>query len=222
MKKLPKINDYELLRGRVYRILKNKIIEGELEEGAKITEAEIANQMGVSKTPIREALRRLVIEGFITLHPNKRMTITKISPKDIKEVFQLRKVLNGLAARLVAEKITEDNIVKFNKIIQKMKSFARQNEIIKYSKCADGFHFLMMQLSGNERLEKLNNNLRDQAYRYRIKSLKEKGRIKESLKEHQKILDAFITRNPEESCRLCQEHIDNALNNILQNAYREN
>lgn len=220
--KLPRINDSGLLRERVYQILKNSIIEGNLVEGSKITEAEISKQIGVSTTPVREAIRRLVIEGLITLHPNKRMTISKILPKDIIEVYQLRGVLCSLAARLLAEKITDEDIVRFNKIISEMEVFAQMEDVIAYSKLADKFHSLMVHLSGNKRLENITGNLHEQVYRYRIKSLRVKGRIGKSLNEHKKILEALSKHDPEQSAKNCQEHINNALENILQNTIDSN
>jgi len=221
MTTLPKINDYGLLRERIYQILKTYIIEGELKEDAKITEAELSKQLGVSKTPVREALSRLVVEGLITLHPNKRMTIAKISSKDIIEVYQLRKWVCGLAATLLASKITEEDIVKFREMIREMELFVEKGKIIEYSKVADRYHRLMQHLSGNSRMENLSNNLHEQVYRYRVKSLKVKGRIEKSLSEHKKIIEAIIRNDPEQAKKFCQEHLDNALKNILRNTIDE-
>jgi len=218
MATLPKINDYGLLSERVYQILKNFIIEGDLEEGAKITEAIISKQLGVSTTPVREAIRRLVADGLITIYPNKRMAITEISVKDIKEVYQLRKVLCGLAVELLAKRITDDEIVKFNEIFKEMKIYAGKGDVIAYSKSADKFHSLISHLSGNKRLENFSNILHEQVYRYRIKSLRVKGRIEKSLNEHRNILEALSRRDPEKSFRYCQEHLENAQKNILENA----
>jgi len=217
---LPKITNNKLLRDRIYQLLKKYIIEGELQEGAKITEAEISKQIGVSKTPVREAISRLVIEGLITLHPNKRMTITKISAKDVIEVYQLRKVLCSLAAELLADKITDDEIKELNKIFEEMEIFAEKGDVVKYSKYADNFHSFMTSLSGNKRLENINKNLHEQVYIYRIKSLSVEGRMKKSLNEHKKILEALTKRDSEKAKKKCQEHINNALNNILKNAIK--
>lgn len=216
MKKISKINANKSLSEKVYQRIKTKIIKGVLKEGSKITEQEITNYIGVSKTPVREALQRLIVEGFITMNPNQRMTIKEISIKDIKELFQLRRVLDKLATRLVAEKITKKEIEKFNKIILKMNYFSDKDDILKYAKVATKFHSLMMHISGNKQLEQINNNLEEKSYRYRIKSLKVPGRIKSSLKEHKKIVEALSTGNKEQAIQLSQEHIDNVLKNILK------
>lgn len=218
MLRLYKINDHELLRDRIYNILKNKIIDGDLEEGTKITESEVANLLGVSKTPVREALKSLAENGFITIQKNKRMIIAKILLKDIKEVYQLRGVLDELGARLAAERITQEDFVKFEDIINKMEKYARKKDIKAYSNYANKFHGLIMQLSDNKHLETIINNLREKTDRYRIKSIKLEGRLKESLKEHKEILKALIEKEPKQISKLCQKHINNALSNILKNA----
>jgi DNA-binding GntR family transcriptional regulator len=215
---LPKINNYGLLSEQVYQILKNFIIEGDLDEGAKITEAVISKQLGVSTTPVREAIRRLVADGLITIYPNKKMEITKISIKDIIEVYQLRKVLFGLAVKLLAKKIKDDEIIKINEIFKEMEIYAEKGVVMEYSKSADKFHSLISHLSGNKRLENFSNILHEQVCRYRIKSLKVKGRIEKSLNEHRNILEALSKRDPEKSFRYCQKHLDNAQKNILENA----
>lgn len=217
MIKLPKINDYGLLRERAYSILKSYIIEGELKEGAKITEAEISKQLGVSTTPVREAIRMLAVEGLITINPNKRMVISQITTEDVIEVYELRKVLCGLAAKLLAEKITEQDVLKFNSIMAEMEAFAENDDFKRFSGVADQFHTLISQLSGNKRLERFSNILHDQVYRFRIKSLKVEGRMKKSLDEHKRILEALKKRNSKLSFKYCQEHLNNALENILQN-----
>lgn len=218
MTELPKISNHELLSQRIYNILKNQILEGKFKEGSKVTEAEIADQLGVSKTPVREALRNLINEGFITLFPNKGMTISITSTKDVIEVYQIRKVLCGLSVKLLAEKIKDEEIIEFNKIFKKMEFFADKEDVVEYSKLADRFHSLINHLSGNERLENFSNILHEQVCRYRIKSLKVKGRLKKSLNEHKKILKSLSEHEPEMAKKFCQEHINNALENILQNA----
>jgi DNA-binding GntR family transcriptional regulator len=216
MKKISKIDTKKSLSEKVYQRIKTKIIEGVLKEGNKITEQEITNYIGVSKTPVREALQRLIVEGFIIMNSNQRMTIKKIFIKDIEELYQLRMVLDELAVRLIAEKITKKEIEKFNKIILKMDYFADKDDILKYAENATKFHNLIMHISKNKQLQQIYNNLEEKSYRYRIKSLKVHGRIKSSLKEHKKIVEALSTGNKEQALQLSQEHINNVFKNILK------
>jgi len=217
MKGLNKINNHELLRDRIYNILKNKIIDGDLEEGSKITESEVANLMGVSKTPVREALKSLAEGGFVTVQRNKRMVIANISLRDIKEVYQIRAVLDGLGARLAAEKITHKDLAILNKILKKMEGFAKKNDIKGYSKYVNIFQDLIIKKSNNKHLETIINNLREKTARYRMKSLKIEGRLIKSFKEQEKIFKIIATKDQEQINIACQQHIQNALDNILGN-----
>lgn len=219
---LPKLHDRLLLREKVYQILKKYIIEGLLAEGSKITEAEISKQMGVSITPVREAIRKLVMEGFITLHSNKRMSISRVSAQDIIEVYQIRKALCCYALREFTESIQDEYIFKFGEIIREMELAADKNDVIKYSELADLFHSLLIKLSKNRKLESICTSLHEQVYRYRIKSLKVRSRINRSLNEHKNIYEALKKHDPELSSNFCQKHLDNALENILNNTMNNN
>ena len=110
MKNMLKIKGYDLLSKKVYSILKKEIIKGSFKPGFKMLEAKIAEQMGISRTPVREALRELAAEGFVILNPNQGVTVRKNSPECIKEILQIRSVLDGLAARLAVYFITEKEI----------------------------------------------------------------------------------------------------------------
>ena len=220
MLKLNRIKRHELLRDKIYNTLKFKIIEGDLEEGRKITESEVANLMGVSKTPAREALKSLAVNGFITIKKNKRMEIARISLKDIREVYQIRIVLDALGARLAAEKIEQKDIEKLTDIINKMEECAKKKDIKAYSNNANKFHALVMNISDNKNLEKIINSLREKTDRYRIKSIRLEGRLSDSFKEHKEILKALIEGNSKQISEKCEIHIQNALENIVRNTQK--
>jgi DNA-binding GntR family transcriptional regulator len=105
MNELFKINDYELLSKKVYRILKERIIKGNLKPGEKILEVNIAKQLGVSRTPVREALRELAAEGFFAMEPNIGMIVIDFSIEGLQEVLKIRKLLEGFATSIAAKKI---------------------------------------------------------------------------------------------------------------------
>lgn len=217
MLKLKRIKKHELLRDKIYHTLKSKIIEGDLEEGRKITESEVANLMGVSKTPAREALKSLAANGFITIKKNKRMEIARVSVKDIREVYQIRAALDILGAKLAAERIEQKDIEKLTDIINKMEEQVDKKEFKAYSNYANRFHSLIMNISDNKNLENIINSLREKTDRYRIKSIRLEGRLADSLKEHKEILKALIEGNPKQISETCKMHIENALENILKN-----
>ena len=216
MDKLFKINDYELLSKKVYRILKASIIKGSLKPGEKILEVNIAEQLGVSRTPIREALRELAAEGFVRMEPNLGMVVVDFSLEELKEVLQTRRVLEGFAASVAAEKISKEEIKKLEEITEKMGICISKNNLVTYSNLNAEFHSLILNICGNKRMMKICVNLSDSEHRFRIRSLRSNpGRLKYSLKEHQEIIEALKKKDTEQAERLSKKHIENVLENIL-------
>jgi len=216
MNELFKINDYELLSQKVYRILKERIIKGNLKPGEKILEVNIAEQLGVSRTPIREALRELAAEGFVKMIPNQGMVVSNVSIEDIKEVLQIRKLLEGFAASIAAKKINKGEIKKLEKIIEKMNISISKDDVLVYSDLNGEFHNLILKVCGNKRLIKICANLSGSDHRFRIRALRDNSeRLKYSLKEHQEIVDALKKEDSEQAARRSKKHIKNVLKNIL-------
>jgi len=224
MNKLFEINDYELLSKKVYRILKARIIKGDLTEGGKLFEVKIAEQLGVSRTPIREALKGLAAEGLVKMTPNQGVVVTNVSIEDLQEVLQVRRVLEGLATSMAAEKIHPEEIAKLEKIIKKMSMIiSKPNpDVVAYSELNAQFHNRILIACGNKRLMKICNNLSSSDHRFRIRSLRNNPeRLKYSLKEHREILEALKRRDSEQAGRLSQRHIENVLKNILKHKVEE-
>ncbi len=218
MNELFKINDYELLNQKVYRILKTRIVKGDLKPGEKLLEIKIAKQLGVSRTPVREALKQLSAEGFLKMYPNLGAVVVEFSLEDIREVLQIRRALEGLAASIAAEKSSKEEITKLEEIIEKMSNCVSKNDITAYSDLNGEFHNLIFSVCGNKRLIKICNNLSNSEQRFKIRSLRGNlGRLKYSLKEHQEIVKALKRRDAEQAGKLSQIHIDNVLKNILEN-----
>lgn len=217
MNKLFKINDYELLSRKVYRILKGRIIKGNLKPGGKILELNIAKQLGVSRTPVREALRELTAEGFVRTEPNLGMIVIDFSLEDLQEVLKIRKLLEGYAASVTAKKINKGEIKKLKKIIEKMNISISKDDVLVYSDLNAEFHNLIFNICGNKRLMKIYDNLTSSEHRFRIRSLRNNPkRLKYSLKEHQEIVETLKRKDSEQADRLSQRHIENVLKNILE------
>ena len=221
MKKLFKINDYELLNQKVYRILKAEIIEGSLKPGTKLLENNIAKQLGISRTPIREALRELAAEGFVKMNPNQGVVVSNASVEDVQEVLQIRGVLEGLAARLATKMINEEEIKELEKYQKQMEYYTNKDDVLAFSEMDTEFHELILNICGNNRLIQIRKNLSDQAHRYQIRSLSVPGRLKYSLKEHQEVVEALKRKDAEQADRLSQKHIENVLANILAHKDKE-
>lgn len=221
MSKMIKIEGYELLSQKIYRALKTQIVKGFLEPGEKLYGNEIAKDLNVSRTPVREALQRLASEGFLNITPNKAMVIVNISFEDAKEVLQVRGVLEGLAARITANKISKAELKELNDIIQKMDSSIEKNNLILYCKLDDEFHELILNICENKWIIRMRDSLENFIYRFRVKSLSIKGRIEDSLEEHKKIMESLKEHNSEKAEQSSRKHMENTINNIMKNLLRE-
>lgn len=219
MSELFEINDYELLSQKVYRILKTRIIKGDLKPGEKLLENKIAEQLGVSRTPVREALRELSAEGFVEISPNQAITVSTVTFDEIWDLLQIRGVLEGLGANIAAKKINPEKIEKFNKIIDQMKHFIANNPVSKESilnfiRLDIEFHDLILNICGNKWLIQIHNNLKNHNKRFRIRSFSIPGTFSKSLNEHCKILDAIKKGDSELAKKLSEIHMKKAFENI--------
>ncbi|MBA7555416.1 HTH-type transcriptional repressor RspR [subsurface metagenome] len=215
MEKLFVISDYELLSKKVYRVLKSKIIKGSFEPGDKLLENRISKQLGVSRTPVREALRQLAAAGFVKMIPNQAIIVNDISIKDLREVLQIRGVLEGLAAWLAAFLITKEKIKVLETCNENMEKLIGQNNIIAFVKESNKFHSVILEICENNRLIQIRENLADQVYKYRNISLHIPGRLESALKEHKEITEALKQGNADKADALSKTHIANVLKNIL-------
>ena len=220
MNKLLKLEGYELLSKKVYRVLKKEIIKDSFKPGDKILEGKIAEQMGISRTPVREAIRELAAAGFVKMNPNQAIIVNDISIKVLREVLQIRGVLEGLAARLAVPLITEEKIKVLETCNENMKKLIGQSNIIAFGKESNKFHSVILEVCGNNRLVQIRENLADQIYKYRNISLHIPGRLESALIEHREIAEALKQGDADKADELSKTHIANVLRNIL--TYYEN
>jgi len=220
MKNTLEIEGYELLSQKIYRILKVKIIKGFLEPRTKLLENKIAEELHVSRTPVREAIQKLVAEGLVKTAPNQTIIVTEVSIEDVKEVLQIRGALEGLAARITAKKINKQEIRELKKIITQMNLYISKKDLLSYCKVDDELHDLILNICGNRWITQIRDNLGNFIYRFRIKSLSVPGRLRSSLEEHKKITEALKVHNSVEADRLSQIHMENTITNILKNVVK--
>ena len=216
MDKLFEINDYELLSKKVYHILKARIIKGDLAQGGKLFEAKIAEQLGVSRTPVREALRELAAEGFVTMTPNQGMVVNKASIKDIREVLQIRGVLEGLASRLAAKLIKKEEIKELERYLKQMEKFTIKNDLLAFSEMDEKFHELILDICGNKRLIKIHRNLNDIFHRFRVRTLAVSNNFQLFLGEHKKIMEAIKMGDSINADILSQRHVNTVIKILIQ------
>lgn len=204
------LENYKPLREIVFETLRKAILEGTLKPGERLMEVQLAEDMGVSRTPVREAIRKLELEGLVLMIPRKGAYVSGISSKDIADVFEVRASLEALAAGLAAERITDQELEELNNFMVQVTINAKVGDIEKVVQSDTNFHEQIYHASRNNRLVQIINNLRDQIQRFRSASLSHPGRIKETLQEHKNLLEAISDRDIETARILAQEHIENA------------
>jgi len=217
MKSSSKGEGYKLLSQKVYEILKKEIIQGILEPGSSVSENKLATKLKVSRTPIREAMGKLIEERLVKTSPNKKMTISDVSITDIKEVLMIRGALEGLSASIASKRISDQEIDRLEKIVKQMHICVDENNLSTYFKADDEFHDLILKVCDNKWIDKIRRNLSNIIYRYRFKSLSVPGRLKHSLEEHKAILESLKRHDPEEADKLSKLHMENTIINILRN-----
>ncbi|MFB4163254.1 GntR family transcriptional regulator [Alteribacillus sp. JSM 102045] len=211
MKKIGKFVSYT---DQVYRELKAAIISGDIQQGDFLQERSIAEKLGVSRTPVREAIKRLEFEDWVETLPWKGVVVRDIDRQDIIEVFQCRYANEGFVGELVASAISEESLEELKQIKKNMEALAsksRQEFINEDRK----FHMHLAQLTNNSRLVHFLDHLSDQMLRFGILAVKNEERMKGTLQEHQAIIDALETRSPEKTKEAIHIHIDNSEDILL-------
>jgi DNA-binding GntR family transcriptional regulator len=212
-----KLDNYKPLREMVFESLREAIILGRLKPGERLMEIQLAEEMGVSRTPVREAIRKLELEGFVVMVPRKGAYVAGVSVKDIADVFEVRSALEGLAAGLASERITEEEMEDLEMAILQISG---EEDILTVVKGDSLFHEIIYKASRNQRLTQIITHLQEQINRFRLTSLSVPGRLKIAVGEHKKIVEAINSRNVDLANRLASEHMENAEQNLL-NAIRE-
>jgi DNA-binding GntR family transcriptional regulator len=214
-----RLDSYQPLREVVFETLRDAIIQGRLKPGERMMEIQLAEEMGVSRTPVREAIRKLELEGFIVTVPRKGAYVAGISVKDIVDVFEVRAALESLAAGLAAERIADQELEELERALVQIAE-ARGGDLNAVVQTDTNFHEIIYRASRNQRLIQIITHLREQIQRFRTTSLSQPGRMKIALEEHRKIVEAISERNIELARALAREHIENAEQSFL-NALRE-
>lgn len=205
-----------------YKGIKQAIISYEIKPGEPLVEKQIADKLGVSRTPVREALKELKNEGLVKIIPRKGAFVAEISSRDIEEIFLLREILECTAIKIAISRIKEEDLIEiestFNSIINDIKRKNYKNVLYVDIK----FHNFIVDSSGNSRLYQFIRILNDQIYRLRYLSATVPGRLSKSLQEHKDILEALKKRDKDLAEQRLRRHIRNIKNNILNMLQRHN
>ncbi|ACL74411.1 GntR family transcriptional regulator [Ruminiclostridium cellulolyticum] len=215
--KLSKINlnDYKPLREVIFNSLREAIIIGELRPGERLMEVQLAEKMGVSRTPVREAIRKLELEGLVDMIPRKGAHVAELSIKDIMDVLEVRASLDGLATSLAAERITDDELKELKHINSQFANYIEKENLNGSIKKDAEFHDIIYRASRNDKLISIINNLREQVQRFRVIYLKDYNNSKNLIKEHNDIYEAVSSRSMENARNIAKTHIINQESTIL-------
>ncbi|MCR4430212.1 MAG: GntR family transcriptional regulator [Tepidanaerobacteraceae bacterium] len=210
-----KLDNYKPLRDVVFGAIREAIIAGELKPGERLMEVQLAEEMGVSRTPVREAIRKLELEGLVVMIPRKGAYVAGLSLKEAADVFEIRESLEGLAAALAAERITDEELETMEKILSSIQKAVEEGDVDTIIKKDAEFHQILFAATRNDRLAQIINNLKEQIDRFRVQSFTNPARIKNILQEHRGIVNAIKDRNADMAEKLTREHIEKVENNVM-------
>ncbi|MCI5640741.1 MAG: GntR family transcriptional regulator [Lachnospiraceae bacterium] len=211
-----KMNDQDKysLRGRVFNRLREDILAGNYEEKEELKEAAISKELGVSRTPVREALRQLELEGLVTIIPNKGAYVNGITAKDIYDIYVIRSYLEGLCAKWACENITKEQLEELEEIVYLSKFHIEKEHWDQIFELDNRFHLLLYEACGSKVLEHILSDYHHYVERVRKNTLSSQERARKASEEHGAILEALKQKDEETADRLANEHIVQSLANI--------
>ena len=202
------MNEYLPLRDVVFNTLRKAILRGELKPGERLMEIQLANKLGVSRTPIREAIRKLELEGLVLMIPRKGAEVAQITEKNMQDVLEVRKALEELSVQLACERITPEQVEEMKMAAEDFRKVLKSGDVTKIAEADVKFHDIIFAATNNQRLITLLNNLREQMYRFSVEYLKQKECYPQLLEAHDKLIALISGGEVEEACELMGCHIE--------------
>ncbi|MGV3726491.1 GntR family transcriptional regulator [Hydrogenophaga sp.] len=193
----------------VAELLRQRIFSRELEPGSWIDELKIAEEYGISRTPLREALKVLAAEGLVTMKVRRGAYVTEVSEKDLADVYHLLALLESDAAGVVAERATDDELASLQALHHELEAAVGERD--RFFALNEQFHMRVLELARNRWREQMVADLRKVMKLNRHNSLLKSGRLEESLAEHRAIVAALTQRNPALTVQRMREHFQNGL-----------
>ena len=217
---MPKLN-YKTLRQEVVDEIRQRILTGDFQAGERIKENEMAQQLGVSRGPVREALRQLEQEGLVVMIPRRGAQVANITEKDLNDVLEVRIALENVAIEKACARMTEEEMRRLWLAAKEFEHTIAEGNLVKLAEADVAFHEVIYQASDNKRLIQVLNNMREQIYRYRVEYLKE-GETRDVLvKEHEELTKAIRERDVERAKQFSFQHIENQRMAIMRSIEAE-
>ena len=211
---------YLPLRDVVFNTLREAILRGDLVAGERLMELQLAAKLGVSRTPIREAIRMLEQEGLAITIPRKGAIVAGMTEKDMQDVLEIREALEELSVQVACDKITDEEIEKLQKNMKNFEHSLKSGDGKKMAQADVEFHDVIYQATDNPKLINMLNNLREQMYRYRVEYLKNPENHEQLLKEHEAIYKGIVEKDKQAVTNMIRRHISNQVD-VVKHIIRE-
>ncbi|MCD8074584.1 MAG: GntR family transcriptional regulator [Lachnospiraceae bacterium] len=209
------INEYLPLRDVVFQTLRQAILRGDIRPGERLMEIHLAKKLGVSRTPVREALRMLELEGLVTTIPRKGAVVAEITISDLEDVLEVRLALEELAVQIICKKLTKEQLEELKALAAEFCSTLDGDNVVACAEADMKFHDAIYNATGNRRLIQILNNLREQMYRYRMEYLKDKESHQVLAQEHEEILQALEACDEQKALEATSRHIARQKEHII-------
>ena len=213
------VTDKYSLRGRVFHRLREDILSGKYKENEELREVAIGEELGVSRTPVREAFRQLELEGLIQIVPNKGAYVTGITAKDVKDIYMIRSSLEGMCARLATQNITPEQLEELEENVYLASFHASKGHMEQMAELDNRFHHILYEACDSKMLENLLQHFHQYVIRIRKKTLSTKERGIASNEEHRKIMEAIKAGDSVKAQQAATVHMENAYDNIVKNGW---
>ena len=211
------VTDKYSLRGRVFSKIRADILSGKYKDHEELKEVAIGEELGVSRTPVREAFRQLELEGLIQIVPNKGAYVTGITAKDVQDIYMIRSLLEGLCARWATEHITKEQLEELEENVYLADFHAAKGPLDQMAELDNHFHHILYEACDSKQLARLLVDFHEYVLRVRKKTLSNGGRGKISNDEHRQIMEAIKEKDGEKADALAHKHIINAYDNMVKN-----
>lgn len=215
------VTDKYSLRGRVFHKLREDILSGKYQENEELKEVAIGAELGVSRTPVREAFRQLELEGLIQIVPNKGAYVTGITQKDVKDIYMIRSLLEGLCARWATEHITKEQLEEMEENVYLATFHAQKGHYEQLAELDNRFHDILYEACNSKILEHKLKDFHEYVLRVRKKTLANVNRGPKSNHEHNLILEAIKAGDADKAEQLANRHMINAYENMMKNGLSE-
>ncbi len=190
-----KVTEFLPLRDVVFLKLRESILKGEIAPGTRLMEVHLAEQLGVSRTPVREAIRMLEQEGLAVVHPGRGAKVAKMTEKDLDDVLQIRSALDALAVRLACDERSDRDLERIKKAMVQFEEATKTGDLKQIAEADEAFHDQIYESSGNDKLIVIITNIREQMFRYRFEYIKDTSAYPRLIAEHREIFNGLVNRD---------------------------